>query len=60
LRGVILTDVFQSIVIFGSMVTVFAYGSSEAGGLGNVFKMCAEFNRTNFLEYVSESQANCT
>ena len=46
------TDVFQSAVMVGGLITVAVIGSVEVGGLGKVWEINEHFNRTTFFEYV--------
>lgn len=44
------TDVFQSAVMVGGLITVAIIGSVEVGGLGKVWEINQQFNRTTFFE----------
>lgn len=51
LKAVVWTDVFQSAVMVGGLITVAVIGSVEVGGLGKVWEINERFNRTTFFEY---------
>lgn len=44
------TDVFQSAVMVGGLITVAVIGSVEVGGLAKVWEINKHFNRTTFFE----------
>ena len=51
LKAVVWTDVFQSAVMVGGLITVAVIGSVEVGGLSKVWEINERFNRTTFFEY---------
>ncbi|CAG0920869.1 unnamed protein product [Notodromas monacha] len=51
LRGVVWTDVFQIIVMFGSMLTTFVYGIVQAGGVKKVYDVSKRFGRLDFFNF---------
>ena len=50
LKAVVWTDVFQSAVMVGGLITVAVIGSVEVGGLSKVWEINEHFNRTTFFE----------
>ena len=50
LKAVVWTDVFQSAVMVGGLITVAVIGSVEVGGLSKVWEINQRFNRTTFFE----------
>jgi len=50
LKAVVWTDVFQSMIMVGGLITVVIIGSIEVGGLDKVWEINEHFNRTTFFE----------
>ena len=50
MKGVIWTDVFQTFVIVVGLIVVIVIGSSEAGGIMNVYEIAKRGGRLNLLE----------
>ena len=50
MKGVIWTDVFQTFVIVIGLIVVIVIGSSEAGGIMNVYEIAKRGGRLNLLE----------
>jgi len=51
LKAVVWTDVFQSAVMVGGLITVAVIGSVEVGGLSKVWEINERFNRTTFFDF---------
>lgn len=51
LKAVVWTDVFQSAVMVGGLITVAVIGSIEVGGLSKVWEINEKFNRTTFFDH---------
>ncbi|RMX60095.1 hypothetical protein pdam_00004501 [Pocillopora damicornis] len=51
LKAVVWTDVFQSAVMVGGLITVAVIGSVEVGGLAKVWEINEHFNRTTFFDF---------
>ncbi|XP_077991446.1 sodium-dependent multivitamin transporter-like [Glandiceps talaboti] len=51
MRAVIWTDVFQFLVIFGTILVVFIVGSMRAGGFDHVWNYNAQNDRINLFEF---------
>lgn len=45
MKAVLLTDVFQSILMYAAVLTIVISGVIKAGGFGNIFKVADEGNR---------------
>lgn len=52
LRAVLLTDVFQSILMFAAVFTVIISGVISAGGFGEIFKVASEGGRLELWKFV--------
>ena len=50
IKAVIWTDVFQFVVLFGSLVTILGMGVVQAGGFSYVWHYNYEHERLNFFE----------
>jgi Na+/proline symporter len=50
LKGVVLADVFQVLVMAGSMLTILTYGVTRVGGLGKVYDTCSKHGRAHVFE----------
>ena len=50
MKGVIWTDVFQTFIICVGLIVVVVIGSSEVGGIQNVFEIAERGGRMNILE----------
>ncbi|XP_066910778.1 sodium-coupled monocarboxylate transporter 2-like [Clytia hemisphaerica] len=51
MKGVIWTDVFQTFIICVGLVVVVIIGSSEVGGIQNVFEIAERGGRMNILDF---------
>lgn len=51
LKAVIWTDVFQSMIMVGGLITVVIVGSNEVGGFNQVWKINKDFDRLNFFDF---------
>jgi len=54
IRGVVWTDVVQSIVMYGSLVVIMVKGTLDLGGFDVVWQRNAEGGRLNLPELVNE------
>lgn len=52
LRAVLLTDVFQSILMFAAVFTVIISGLIKAGGFGEIFRVAQEGGRLELWKFV--------
>jgi sodium-coupled monocarboxylate transporter 8/12 len=52
LKAVLLTDVFQSLLMFAAVFTVIISGVSYAGGFGEIFKAADEGGRLQLWKYI--------
>lgn len=52
LRAVLLTDAFQSILMFAAVFTVIISGLVKAGGFGEIFKAASEGGRLELWKFV--------
>lgn len=52
LRAVLLTDVFQSILMFGAVFVVIISGLVKAGGVNEIFKTASEGGRLELWKFV--------
>ena len=50
MNGVVWTDCFQIIVLFGAMFAVLLKGTIDIGGVSVIWERSKEFNRTNFFK----------
>ena len=55
LRAVLLTDAFQSILMFAAVFTVIISGLIDAGGFGEIFKTASEGGRLQLWKFVFNS-----
>ncbi|XP_054760117.2 sodium-coupled monocarboxylate transporter 1-like isoform X1 [Lytechinus pictus] len=51
MNAVLWTDVFQSLVMLSGLLAVIIQGSSEGGGMDNVWDTCSRGGRINFWEF---------
>lgn len=56
MKAVVWTDSFQIVILYVAMIAILVKGTIDIGGLSTVWERNAEFNRTNFLEYVHLNQ----
>lgn len=49
IKAVIWTDVFQFLVLFGSLIAVLIFGTKEAGGPSNVWNYNKNHSKLNFF-----------
>lgn len=54
LRAVVLTDVFQSLLMFAAVFTVIISGLFKAGGFSEIFRVASEGGRLELWKYVSD------
>lgn len=52
MKAVLWTDVFQSVLMFGSMIAIQIAGTIRVGGFGNVLRIAKEGGRLNLLKSV--------
>jgi sodium-coupled monocarboxylate transporter 8/12 len=52
LRAVLLTDAFQSILMFAAVFTVIISGVVKAGGFGEIFRVAEEGGRLELWKFV--------
>jgi len=50
IKGVVYTDVVQSVIMYGSLVVIMIKGTLDLGGLGNVWRINQEGGRLNTPE----------
>lgn len=50
IKAVVWTDVFQTIVIFGALITVIVKGTIDVGGLSEVWLKAKESQRTELFK----------
>lgn len=51
MKAVIWTDVFQSVVMLGGLLTMIIMGIVHVGGVSVVFERACDGGRLNFLKY---------
>lgn len=51
MKAVLVTDVFQSILMFAAVYSVIIYAGIKAGGLGDIWKAAQEGGRIEFLNF---------
>lgn len=51
IKAVLWADVFQSFLMFGSMILVLVKGASMLGGFGNVWEIANKHQRIEFFKY---------
>ena len=51
MKAVIWTDVFQTVMMFGSMLLVMVKGIGDAGGLGRVWTLASKTDRLEIVKY---------
>lgn len=47
----LMTDVFQSILMYAAVLTIVISGTIKAGGLGEIFRVASEGDRLEFWKY---------
>ncbi|PRD32231.1 UNVERIFIED_CONTAM: slc5a12 [Trichonephila clavipes] len=52
IKAVVWTDVFQTVIIFGALITVIVKGSLDAGGLEEVWAKAQSSQRTEIIEAI--------
>lgn len=51
MKAVLVTDVFQSILMFAAVYSIIVYAGIKAGGLGDIWRVAEEGNRLEFLNF---------
>nr|XP_036675382.1 sodium-coupled monocarboxylate transporter 1 isoform X3 [Drosophila suzukii] len=54
IKGVVYTDVVQSVIMYGSLVVIMIKGTLDLGGLGNVWRINQEGGRLNTPEWTMD------
>lgn len=52
MKAILITDVFQTLLMFASVFTIVIYGSINIGGLDKVWQIAEEGGRIDFLKYI--------
>lgn len=52
MKAVLITDVFQSLLMFGAIFSVIICAAIRAGGLAPIWETAVEGGRINFWKYV--------
>ena len=52
MKAVIVTDVFQSLLMYAAVLSVIVCAGIKAGGLGPIWQTALDGGRIDFLKYV--------
>lgn len=52
MKAVLITDLFQSFLMFAAMISVIICAAIKAGGLAPIWYTALEGERINFLKYI--------
>lgn len=60
IKAVLITDVFQALLMFAAVFIVIGTAANEVGGLEQIWEIAKQGERIEFDRYYTCSSANCT